>query len=425
MFSLFLFKSNARGMQYGIGTYISELTQSLVKKDDIKICIVSYQNNDCKEFSVKTKSERIIEVTIPSPLFQSVQNSTFDKRYASAVVRLLSGGIPTNGHVIFQINYIDDLQIAIKLKECFDYPVISVVHFAQWQQIFEGNRKRLADLNIDKPSNNIEFTLSQEREMYKVSDHIISVTRYMKDFLVNEYAIDSEKITIIHNGLDYSKYRTISEKERIGLREKLGFRKDDTIILFSGRIDPCKGILFLIEAFEEACKQNPDLRLVLIGQGNLQDCQRKLQSSFGKVTYTGFLPKEIVTSFYLVADIGIAPSIYDHCPYTVLEMMANRIPLIVSRINGLDELLSDEQCLFVNPVIGNEGDITIDTKELADSILRLAEDNRLRTKLADNSYRNLINKFTPTRMAEEINNLFQSLIKSKEMTMDYEKIERR
>jgi glycosyltransferase len=425
MTSLFIFKSNARGMQYGIGTYNSELTESLLAITDITIYIISYNSKDCKEFSFKTKSDRITEIIIPSPSFPLPTNNTFDKRYASAVVRLLSDFISKNGEVIFQMNYIDDLPIAVKLKEHFDHPVISIVHFAQWQQIFEGNRKKLVGLNLDDPSNNIEFTLSQEREMYRLSDHIVSVTRYMKDFLVNEYSIDSEKITVIPNGLDYSKYCSVSEEERINLRKRLGFGKDEIIILFSGRIDPCKGVFYLLEAFKEACKQNPDLRLVLLGQGNIQDCQRKLQSSFGKVTYTGFLTRDLVTSFYQVADIGIAPSVYDHCPYTVLEMMANRIPLIASRINGLDELLDDNSCLFVDPVVSEEGNITFNIKELSEAIVTLSNDHDIREKMASRAYKLFKEKFLSARMAEEMNNLFLSLTDCNKITTHYEEIERR
>ena len=171
-----------------------------------------------------------------------------------------------------------------------------------------------------------------------------------------------------------------------------------------------------MEAFEEACKQNPNLRLVLLGQGSIQDCQRKLQSSFGKVTYTGFIQKDLVTSFYQVANICISPSVYDHCPYTVLEMMANHIPLIVSRINGLDELLADGDCVFVDPVISEEGSISFSIKELSDSILILAEDKKLRKDLAINSNKNLRKKFAASRMAEDMNNLFLTLIKNYKMT---------
>lgn len=425
MITLFIFKSGARGMQYGIGTYIRELTNSLLKIGGIKIFLVSYHNTDCKEFSVKTKSDRFSEICIPSPSLHTSQNNLYDRKYASAAVRLLSDFIPQDKDVIFQINYLDDISIASILKEKYKNPVISIVHFAQWQQLFDGNRKKLNELNIDHPSNNIEFTLSKEKEYYQISDHIISVTNYMKDFLVNDYGINTKKITVIPNGLDYFKYVTISRDERISLKQKLGFGKDEIIILFSGRIDPCKGINYLIEAFEGASKHNHNLRLVLLGQGNIQDCQKKLTSFFGKVTYTGFLQKELVTSFYQVADIGIVPSIYDHCPYTVLEMMANRIPIIASRINGLDEILDDDQCLFVNPVLSVEGDVSFNIDELSEAILRMVKDITLRNEFVKNSYKSLSKRFASLSMAKEMNNLFHTLKRNNEITLEYEKNERR
>jgi glycosyltransferase len=425
MLTIFIFRSNSRGMQYGIGTYIHELTQSLLQFHGINIILVSYRNINSKEFSIKEISERFSEIIIPGPLFTVAQNDNSEKRYSANVVKLISDLIPRNEQVIFQFNYIDDLPIIIKLKGSFDFPVISIVHFAQWQQIFDGNRRKLAGLNIEKPTNNIEFTLSREREIYLNSDHIVSVTRYMKDFLVDEYGIHADKISVIPNGLDIYNHDAISEEERIKLKQKLGFGKNEQIILFSGRIDPCKGVIYLMEAFEEACKSNSQLRLVLLGQGLIQDCQKKIHSCFGKVTFTGFLPKETVSSFYKIADIGVAPSIYDHCPYTILEMMANRIPLIVSRINGLDEVLTDKDCLFVNPVIGAEGDIVVNIKELSQAILILAGDKELRTRLAINSYRRFVTRFSAARMAEQMNDLFHSFIQDKVSSSEYEKSERR
>lgn len=422
MLTLYIFKSNSRGMQYGIGTYITELIQALLYLPDINIFLVSYKNIEHKEFSVKIKSERFTEIIIPDSQVHSGNSKVSEKRYASLLVKLLSGFIPRNEKVVFQINYIDDLSIAVKLKESFDYPIISMVHFAQWQQIFEGNRQKLSGLNIDEPTNNIEFTLSTEKEMYKIADHVVSVTQYMKDFLVNQYGISSEKISVVPNGLDYQMYGTVLVEEKAEIKERLGFNKDDIIILFSGRIDPCKGVLFLMEAFEEACKQNPNLRLVLLGQGSIEDCQKRLQSVFGKVTYTGFIQKDLVLSFYQVADIGIVPSLYDHCPYTVLEMIANQIPMIVSNINGLDELLSEEGCLFINPVLSKNGDLSFNIKELSNAMLKLAEDKNLREVLAKNSNKNFKKKHASSRMAEEMNNIFLLLTKNDKKNIVYEKI---
>ena len=425
MISLFIFRSNARGMKYGIGTYLNELTRALSGFIDIEIFVVSYQSSDTKEFSSLKKSDRTYEIKIPGPYLHTNQSSSNEKKYAASVVRILSNIIPRNEQVIFQFNYIDDHPILLSLKRSFNIPVLSVFHFAQWQQIFEGNIKKLAGLNLDNPTNNIEFTLSLEREMYRQSDHIVSVTRYMKDFLVNEYGIRPDKISVIKNGLSHDKHNFVSKKEKTEIRKRLGFGEHEIIILFSGRIDPCKGIIFLLEAFELACKRNNCLRLVMLGQGSIQDCQKKIPSCFGNVTYTGFLPRETVTQFYKIADIGISPSVYDHCPYTVLEMMANHIPLIISRINGLDELLSDEECLFINPVISSEGDITFNIEELSEAILSLAGDKDLRARLAENSYRCFKKKFTSSKMAAEMHELINSLKNHKKPLIEYEKSERR
>ena len=101
-------------------------------------------------------------------------------------------------------------------------------------------------------------------------------------------------------------------------------------------------------------------------------------------------------------------------------MIANRIPLIMTRINGLDELLSDEECIFINPVISSEGDITFSIEEMTDSILSLAADKERRTRLATKSYETYVKRFTAAGMAEAMHKLFYSLIKYKKPEEEYE-----
>ena len=403
-----------------MGTYIQELTQALMRFSEIKIYIVSYKNSEKKEFSVIEKSKRIFEIIIPKLSLSTEKDDCYNKRYANSVVNLISEFIPKTGRVFFQFNCLDDFSVILRLRERYDFPIINIVHYAQWQQIFGSNMSKLGECNIDNPSGNIQVSLSREREMYRQSDHIVSVTRYMKEFLIGEYKIKEDRISVIKNGINHISHGRISEGEKAEIRKNLGFREDEIIILFSGRLDPCKGILFLIEAFECACRKNNSLRLVMLGQGSVQDCQKKMQSFFGKITFAGFLPKETVAQFYKIADIGISPSLYDHCPYSVLEMMANRIPLIISRINGLDELLSDDECLFVNPRISGEGDVTFNVEEMSELILTLASDKDLRNRLSENSFKTYERKFTAAVMAEKMHDLFYSLIKQSKPVVEYE-----
>ena len=413
MITLFIFKSSSRGMQYGIGTYINELTCSLQRNHDLMICLVSYNNSSVKEFTVNEISGRFIRIDIPSPALKTSQVKDSDRKYAAAVVKLLSSFIP-DSDVIFQLNYIDDLQIGRLLKEKYNHPIISVVHFAQYQQLFNANKNKLDGLNIDNPSDNIEFTLFTEKELYRISDHIVSVTGYMKDFLVHYYKTDPEKISVISNGLEILEFERVSDDEKSRIRRELGFKKDDIICLFSGRIDQCKGVGFLLPAFEEACRKADNLKLVLLGQGSLHEFQSEVKSAYAKIIYTGFLPKDRLKMFYQVADMGIIPSVYDHCPYTALEMIAAGIPLIMSRIDGLKEILDDSECLFIDPVPDDNGDITLNKDYLSELFLILARDEKLRKRYSEKAFSKLMNRNTSRKMAESMYSIFQDLIKINE-----------
>nr|MBP6933153.1 hypothetical protein [Methanofastidiosum sp.] len=140
MITLFIFKSNARGMQYGMGTYIRELTGSLLSCPEIKIYVVTYHNSRFKEFNVEALTQRYFEINIPTPKLSLLQNSRNEIRYARAVANLLADTISENEEIIFHMNYINDLPILKILKERYVYPVISVVHFFQWEQLFNGNK---------------------------------------------------------------------------------------------------------------------------------------------------------------------------------------------------------------------------------------------------------------------------------------------
>lgn len=412
-------------MQFGMGTYVRELTEALLTATSIKIYVVNYHSAEVKEFSMQTISERFCEINIPSPRLSFSHNNSSEKRYATAVVNLLAVTISQSEEIVFQMNYIDDLPVLKILKERYVHPVISVVHFSQWEQLYNGNKQKLKGLNIDVPSNNTEFTIFTEKEMYRLSDHVVTINPFMKDFIIEKYGLPPAKISLIRNGINFNRFSKIDKVEIIKLKQKLGFNSHEKIILFSGRVDPDKGIYFLIDAFTDACKYRDDLRLVFIGQGNIHELLQKCRLFFGKITFTGFLPPDKIKEFYQIADIGVVPSIYEPCSYSRLEMIANGIPLILSRIEGFSDMSEDTQCIFIKPEISPDGEISFNIKELSNAILSLAGDDKLAETLAANAYTNLVKKYSASRMAEEMNNLFKTLIRSKKTHLEYEKNEGR
>jgi hypothetical protein len=62
-------------MQYGIGTYIRELTNALLIHTNISVYIVTYHCSKFKEFSIETISSRFFKINIPSPKVSTSQDN--------------------------------------------------------------------------------------------------------------------------------------------------------------------------------------------------------------------------------------------------------------------------------------------------------------------------------------------------------------
>lgn len=365
MMRVFLFKSNARGMQYGVGTYIRTLTGALLEYSKVEIFLVSYMCADIQEVQVHQLSDRQTNISIPAPNQPFEPGEEADKKYAVVVAHLLEDWLDGGILSVFHFNSFNGLPLLLRLKEKYPYPVVGVVHSAQWQTLFNGNKKKLAGLNVFEPSTDVEYTLSLERKFYESCDRVVSVTQYMKDFLTGYYGIDSQKVEVIPNGIEPVNQVPLSLDEKATLKRTLGFRAEDRILLFVGRIEESKGIFALLDAFSQVCRLRDNVRLVIAGEGQISECLRRNHVVKGRLTFTGFLSPVELEDYYRIADAGIIPSLYDHCPYSLLEMAAHKIPMIVSKIDGLTEMLSPDRCRFVDVNVADDGETGIAVSSLS------------------------------------------------------------
>ena len=412
MFSLFVFKSTAVGMRYGMGTYISQLTNSLIKFPGVNIYVVNYNSEEVREFTVYPIREGITDIYIPATKLGKYDEN-IKQKYAFCAVTLLDETISKTTNVVFLMNTPSTFPFAKLLKEKYGYPIVSMVHLARWQQMLNGNKYKFVEIWKEK-NDSVELKrLIEEREFYKLSDKIVSVTGYMKEFLRQFYDIPEEKISVIRNGVNSRTFKIIGEADKASIKKRLGFGTDEKIILYSGRLDASKGLKFVLEAFNEVTKQNTNARLVLMGDDSGTERFSQYLSycddNWGKVTFTGLLNHEKVLSFYQIADIGIMTSIYDHCPYVALEMIGHNVPLIISNIEGLNEILSSEQAVYIEPLIDNEGDISFSPEEISGTILSLLGDEERRERITSDYPDLMKDKFSDHRMAGEMYSILNSM----------------
>jgi phosphatidylinositol alpha-mannosyltransferase len=148
-------------------------------------------------------------------------------------------------------------------------------------------------------------------------------------------------------------------------------------VLYVGRIEARKGIPYLLEAFRTVQQQEPDARLVIVGEGGLRTKYMAMADQMGlrDVEFPGYVSPERLPSYYQRADVFVSPStVNESFGITLLEAMSARAPTIATTINGSNTLGEDGVTgLLVPPK---------DAEALATSIMRLLDDRPLASQLA-------------------------------------------
>jgi glycosyltransferase involved in cell wall biosynthesis len=178
------------------------------------------------------------------------------------------------------------------------------------------------------------------------------------------------------------------------LRRKLGFADEHVVVAGVGRLVPVKGFEYLVRAHAAAVAAMPELRLVLVGDGDarraLEDRVRELDVS-ETVVLAGAVPPRDVPGYMAAADVVAVPSIrhggyVDGLPNVALEAMAAGKPVVGSRVGGIPELVREGE----NGVLVPEKD----AEALADALLTLAQDAALRARLGANGRAEILEQRT-------------------------------
>jgi glycosyltransferase involved in cell wall biosynthesis len=115
-------------------------------------------------------------------------------------------------------------------------------------------------------------------------------------------------------------------------------------LLFVGRLAAVKGVPVLLEALVEARRDNPDLRLSLIGDGpERAELQAEAQAlGLGDaVNFLGYRSQSEVADMLAKVDALVLPSFAEGVPVVLMEAMAAGLPVVTTRIAGIPELVED------------------------------------------------------------------------------------
>ena len=131
-------------------------------------------------------------------------------------------------------------------------------------------------------------------------------------------------------------------RERI--RMDLGVPATTRLLVFVGRLDRQKDPLLLVDAFQAACVNEPDLHLVVIGDGALREPAEQRARAGGiseRVSFLGVQPPSKIAGLLQASDLFLLTSAYEGMPIAVLEALAAGLPVVSTDVGEIRLVLED------------------------------------------------------------------------------------
>jgi len=229
-------------------------------------------------------------------------------------------------------------------------------------------------------------------------DRYVAVSQANARYLMEEKRIRPEKITVIRNGCDLTRFHPFHVVPA-GMKEALGFRQSDPVIAVIGRLEPQKGHRILVDALQIVRTEFPQVRLVCVGDGSLRAELETYVSASGlddAVRFVGFQGN--IADWFALADMTVLPSFFEGLPIVAIEALAAARPVVATAVDGTPEIVVDGRTGFtVGPG---------DPSALANAIQRLLRDPELCQALGRNGRQFVVEEFDVRKQVQQTQDLY-------------------
>jgi len=236
------------------------------------------------------------------------------------------------------------------------------------------------------------FAQGLERVLARWCDSVVCISEHEMR-AAKRIGISHQKLTQVSNGIPRESPRTKLAVARAEWPE--GARR----VLFVGRFDRQKGIDLLLDALAEL---GDTAFAYVVGDSVLGDARTYALPA--NVRTTGWLSDAELEAFYQSADVLVAPSRWEGFGLTAAEAMRASLPVIASRVGGLQEVVEDGVTGLLLP----PGE-----KNALVRALRDTSDDRLAT-MGRAGRQRFLRRFTLDRVHQQLTELYQRCVSSKE-----------
>jgi glycosyltransferase involved in cell wall biosynthesis len=246
-----------------------------------------------------------------------------------------------------------------------------------------------------------------ERYCLFKADKIISVSRGLRQELIEQYPALSARIVIIPNGIQFEKFAFQNSERLQALRAQIGIAADERIVLYLGRLMEQKRAIDLVYALPAILEIYPNVRLVIVGRKS-HNARRIEEAISGlkleaHVIMIDHVPYEHIQDYYGMADVYCLPSSYEGFPFTILEAMASGVPVVTTQIPGVIEQVTAGETGRLHPVA--------DVAALAAAILAVFQQPDETKQMVVHAQEMVRQKYTWDVIGLQTETLFEDLVR--------------
>jgi len=222
--------------------------------------------------------------------------------------------------------------------------------------------------------------------------HIVAHSEFIAQYCADLYRIRKAVPDVVPPGIPLPASQKVAKNSS----------EQSVTVLFVGRLEKRKGIDRLLHAIPQVIREAPCCRFVIagddIGEAPQGKSYRDYFESFASsealkaTTFCGHVEEEMLSQLYSDCDIFAAPSLSESFGLIYLEAMAHAKPVVAFHAGAVPEVISHRE----TGILVERGNIT----ELANALVRLAGDSKMRQDMGVRGYNRMRTRFTADRMVE-------------------------
>lgn len=231
------------------------------------------------------------------------------------------------------------------------------------------------------------------------TDRFIAISRAIEEDILG-MGVNPDRITLIHNGLDISKFGLPADGEQ--LKNNLGLNPDLPIVSVVARLHPVKGHEYFLQAARILLDRGIKAQFLLVGDGIYRDRLEKMRTDL-KLDQDVFMPGYYspIEDIYGISDLVCLPSLMEGLGMVILEAMHFNVPVVASRVGGVPEIITDGvNGLLVEPR---------DPEGLAAAMAKVFSDPELRGRLCTQGQKT-VGVFSMESMIRKEEKIYEDLI---------------